>query len=328
MLSSYFVAGDDDDDGEKKKTRPHPSLSSPSQNSKKKTFQGYLFTYYNTKITEERKAQIERINQQVRDLYGPLLATVNASRTAYKAMVRAHSPLKSGGGGGENGAAAAAFVAAVRRDPEGAEARVYRTWMRDVLQPLNERAAAIVVDVSFFVFSFFFFFSREEEKNSSKNKKLGKKLAKKQKKNKPAKKHKKKKKKKKLKQHADLLESSHMPALLLQLVAHVSANRVVLSRWAQGESGAASAIAYPDALPEWASAQFRGIKARQALLLGVKGSFSGGSEEQEIEGQFDYDDDDEGRAGGGLLAPPPLPVVRGEMEEGSWAEPQPLSSKL
>ena len=315
MLSSYFVAGDDDDDGEKKKTRPHPSLSSPSQNSKKKTFQGYLFTYYNTKITEERKAQIERINQQVRDLYGPLLATVNASRTAYKAMVRAHSPLKSGGGGGENGAAAAAFVAAVRRDPEGAEARVYRTWMRDVLQPLNERAAAIVVDVSFFVFSFFFFFSREEEKNSSKKKKLGKKLEK-------------KKKKKKLKKHADLLESSHMPALLLQLVAHVSANRVVLSRWAQGESGAASAIAYPDALPEWASAQFRGIKARQALLLGVKGSFSGGSEEQEIEGQFDYDDDDEGRAGGGLLAPPPLPVVRGEMEEGSWAEPQPLSSKL
>ena len=315
MLSSYFVAGDDDDDGEKKKTRPHPSLSSPSQNSKKKTFQGYLFTYYNTKITEERKAQIERINQQVRDLYGPLLATVNASRTAYKAMVRAHSPLKSGGGGGENGAAAAAFVAAVRRDPEGAEARVYRTWMRDVLQPLNERAAAIVVDVSFFVFSFFFFFSREEEKNSSKKKNSEKNS-------------KKKKKKKKHKQHADLLESSHMPALLLQLVAHVSANRVVLSRWAQGESGAASAIAYPDALPEWASAQFRGIKARQALLLGVKGSFSGGSEEQEIEGQFDYDDDDEGRAGGGLLAPPPLPVVRGEMEEGSWAEPQPLSSKL
>ena len=179
MLSSYLVAGDDDDDGEKKKTRPHPSLSSPSQNSKKKTFQGYLFTYYNTKITEERKAQIERINQQVRDLYGPLLATVNASRTAYKAMVRAHSPLKSGGGGGENGAAAAAFVAAVRRDPEGAEARVYRTWMRDVLQPLNERAAAIVVDVSFFVFSFFFFFSREEEKNSSKKKKTPKKKKKK-----------------------------------------------------------------------------------------------------------------------------------------------------
>ena len=122
----------------------------PLQTKKKqnKTFQplllssGYLFTYYNTKITEERKAQIERINQQVRDLYGPLLATVNASRTAYKAMVRAHSP--------DGGGSAAAFVSAVRHDPEGATARVYRTWMRDVLQPLNERAAAIVVDVRVF----------------------------------------------------------------------------------------------------------------------------------------------------------------------------------
>lgn len=115
-----------------KKTQPLP-LS-----KQKKLKKGYLFTYYNTKITEERKAQIERINQQVRDLYGPLLATVNASRTAYKAMVRVHSP----------DGTAAAFVSAVRADPEGATAKFYRTWMRDVLQPLNERAAAIVVDVS------------------------------------------------------------------------------------------------------------------------------------------------------------------------------------
>lgn len=129
-------AGDDDTE--------RRNLSTSTKNASQKTSKtpGYLFTYYNTKITEERKAQIERINQQVRDLYGPLLATVNASRTAYKAMVRAHSP--------DGGGSAAAFVSAVRRDPEGATARVYRTWMRDVLQPLNERAAAIVVDVRVF----------------------------------------------------------------------------------------------------------------------------------------------------------------------------------
>ena len=28
---------------------------------------GYFFTYYNTRITEERKAQIERVNEQVMD---------------------------------------------------------------------------------------------------------------------------------------------------------------------------------------------------------------------------------------------------------------------
>ena len=73
----------------------------------------------------------------MRDLYGPLLATVNASKTAYAAMVRQHSPDGTGDG----------FVAAVRAFPDGAEAAVYRTWMRDVLQPLNEKAAAIVVEV-------------------------------------------------------------------------------------------------------------------------------------------------------------------------------------
>ena len=29
---------------------------------------GYLFTYYNTRITEERKARIERVNDQVQRL--------------------------------------------------------------------------------------------------------------------------------------------------------------------------------------------------------------------------------------------------------------------
>ena len=144
---------------------------------------------------------------QVRQLYGPLLATVNASKTAYAAMVRQYSS--------PDAAAAAGFVAAVRAFPHGAEATLYRTWMRDVLQPLNERAASIVVE------------------------------------------------------RADLLEAAAMPALLLALVAHVSANRVVLARWRDGDLGATSALPYPDALHAWVAAEFRGIKARQAALLGV-----------------------------------------------------------
>jgi hypothetical protein len=51
-----------------------------------------------------------------------------------------------------------------------------RQWMKEVLQPLNEKAASIVVE------------------------------------------------------RADLLEASSMDPLLMQLVAHVSANRVILSR--------------------------------------------------------------------------------------------------
>eukprot|EP00887_Chlorella_sp_A99_P003010 scaffold9.g3010.t1 len=102
---------------------------------------GYLFTYYNTKKADERKAQIER----VRLLYGPLLACVHATRTAYAAMVRQHSPDGSTEG----------FRRAVRERPEGPEGEAYRRawhgcsagrWMRTVLQPLNEKAADIIVN--------------------------------------------------------------------------------------------------------------------------------------------------------------------------------------
>ena len=76
--------------------------------------------YYNTKRTDERKAQIERTNDQVRLLYGPLLACVHATRSAYLAMVAQHSP----------DGTAAAFVRAVRERPEGAEGRAYRcVWV-------------------------------------------------------------------------------------------------------------------------------------------------------------------------------------------------------
>ena len=53
---------------------------------------------------------------QVRLLYGPLLACVHATRTAYAAMVRQHSP-----DGKTEG-----FVRAVREHPGGAEGEAYR----------------------------------------------------------------------------------------------------------------------------------------------------------------------------------------------------------
>ncbi|EFJ43679.1 hypothetical protein VOLCADRAFT_96054 [Volvox carteri f. nagariensis] len=92
---------------------------------------GYLFAYFNAKSIEERKARIDRVNKQLKHLYGPLLSSVTASRSAFHAMVKQHSP----DGNKE------AFQAAVQANPDGPEARMYRLWMTEVLQPLNERAA-------------------------------------------------------------------------------------------------------------------------------------------------------------------------------------------
>jgi len=97
---------------------------------------GYLFTYYNSKLSKEREAQIDRVNEQVRDLYGPLLSCITASRSAYEAMMRQHSP----DGTPES------FIKATRQDPEGPEAKAYRHWMKEVLQPLNEKAVDAIVN--------------------------------------------------------------------------------------------------------------------------------------------------------------------------------------
>jgi hypothetical protein len=48
---------------------------------------GYSFSYWHTKKADERKAKIERVNEQLRDLYGPLLACVTATQSAYRAMM-------------------------------------------------------------------------------------------------------------------------------------------------------------------------------------------------------------------------------------------------
>jgi hypothetical protein len=53
---------------------------------------------------------------QLRDLYGPLLACVTATQTAYMAMVKQHSPDGTRAG----------FQAALQERPDGPEARAYR----------------------------------------------------------------------------------------------------------------------------------------------------------------------------------------------------------
>ena len=41
---------------------------------------GFLFTYYNSRATEERRARISRVNEQLKDFYGPLLAAVMTTK--------------------------------------------------------------------------------------------------------------------------------------------------------------------------------------------------------------------------------------------------------
>ena len=177
---------------------------------------GYITTAVHTLRTTQHEARVARVGAQLKELYGPLLACVSATKSAYDAMVRQHAAAAGGVVAGLQGAAAAThFRDAVRADSHGAAAEAYRTWVRVVLMPLSERAMKTVIE------------------------------------------------------HADLLESTTIEPLLLQLVAHVSAYRVILRRWEEGALAEGSHISYPDGVHAWASEQFRRLKRRQAELLGV-----------------------------------------------------------
>ncbi len=72
---------------------------------------------------------------QLRDFYGPLLATVTATKSAYDAMVRQHSPDSSAQG----------FQAEVRAAPGGEEARAYRWGLWGWLETGSALRAAVLL---------------------------------------------------------------------------------------------------------------------------------------------------------------------------------------
>ena len=51
---------------------------------------GYIATYLNNLRLAQRKDRLDRVDRQLRELYGPLLALVTASTTTWQAFVRAH----------------------------------------------------------------------------------------------------------------------------------------------------------------------------------------------------------------------------------------------
>eukprot|EP00976_Prorocentrum_cordatum_P021882 447246-Prorocentrum_minimum.AAC.1 len=117
---------------------------------------GYAYTTWHTQASDQRRAQIERVNEQVKELYGPLVMCVTATKSAYDAMVCTSSELThdlfhqlplilttcvvrsrlcvqqhSTDGTLET------FEKIVKSDPHSSEAFAYRSWVREVFMPLN-----------------------------------------------------------------------------------------------------------------------------------------------------------------------------------------------
>lgn len=59
-------------------------------------FSGYFYTWHQSKQTALFQAQLERVNQQLREFYGPLHALIESEEESFQAFINATRPGKSG----------------------------------------------------------------------------------------------------------------------------------------------------------------------------------------------------------------------------------------
>ena len=159
------------------------------------------------KFQHTRTGTMNRVSEQLQLFYGPLLACVTCSKSAFDAMCNVHSPDGSKAG----------FFLAKSQDPNSEQGKAYRMWTKQVFMPLNERVARLIIDRS------------------------------------------------------DLIVGDKFEPLLLQLVAHVSAMRVMVKRWDEGDLTAITSIGYPDEIHNWIEDAFANLKATQAKFLALNG---------------------------------------------------------
>ncbi|WP_197281384.1 hypothetical protein [Micromonospora sp. NRRL B-16802] len=86
----------------------------------------FLLNQYGQVRLERRQARLTRINSQLRDLYGPLNAMVDANERIWAALRQMHMPKSS------------------ERNPEGGNPE-WQRWRDEVLQPANRRMSDLIL---------------------------------------------------------------------------------------------------------------------------------------------------------------------------------------
>ncbi|MCU7851808.1 MAG: hypothetical protein KZQ80_06305 [Candidatus Thiodiazotropha sp. (ex Monitilora ramsayi)] len=98
-------------------------------------FAGYIATYVNNQKNAQRKAQIDRVNEQLKEFYGPLHSLGLASESAWVSFQYTHKPA---------GHRLSGEFWAPSEPPSVEEGEAWRLWMKTVFMPLNLRMVEIV----------------------------------------------------------------------------------------------------------------------------------------------------------------------------------------
>jgi hypothetical protein len=98
------------------------------------TYLGWTKTHQNSLDLDKRRAELKFVSDQIQFLYGPLFSLGNASRVAIEAFAQKHAP-------GRN-----SVFDGSKKTPE--EYHAWRTWMTQVMMPLNLRMEHAIIENS------------------------------------------------------------------------------------------------------------------------------------------------------------------------------------
>lgn len=93
---------------------------------------GYLFTWFNGRRTQQRRDQLERVNAQLSDLYGPLFALVESSDISWRAFRSQYQPNSR--------------YFSDHHPPSEDDLIAWRLWMQTVFMPINLQMSDIIQD--------------------------------------------------------------------------------------------------------------------------------------------------------------------------------------
>jgi hypothetical protein len=93
---------------------------------------GYVVTYLNNLRLSQRKERLERIDRQLRELYGPLFALTITSEAAWKTFRSIYRP------GGPY------WDLDNHNPPNEREAAAWRLWIAEVFMPINEQMVLLI----------------------------------------------------------------------------------------------------------------------------------------------------------------------------------------
>lgn len=96
-------------------------------------FAGYLATYFNGMRLEQRKQRLSRVNRQLSDFYGPLLALTEANRRIFDAFVARHA--RAGG----------VSIFQAETPPTTGELADWRLWVNTVFLPNVQAMRDLIV---------------------------------------------------------------------------------------------------------------------------------------------------------------------------------------